>query len=133
VRFFGYSSAVRALLPGFDIYANSSISEGISLTILEAMTAAIPVVATRVGGTPEVVIDGTTGLMVPARSPEQMGDALAALAVSSPRRHALGQAGRARVESAFTIDRMVEDYAREYERLLPTGAATIPRAPLSPR
>jgi L-malate glycosyltransferase len=134
VRFFGYSSQVRALLPGFDIYANSSVSEGISLTILEAMAAAVPVVATRVGGTPEIVIDETTGLMVTVRSPEALAGALVRLAGAPADRVAFGRAGRARVESAFTIDRMVEDYAREYERLLrPTGAASVAGGPVRPR
>jgi glycosyltransferase involved in cell wall biosynthesis len=133
VRFFGYSAHVRALLPGFDIYANSSVSEGVSLTILEAMAAAVPVVATRVGGTPEVVIEVTTGRMVGARAPAEMAAALIGLSTSPADRLALGRAGRAHVESAFTIDRMVEDYAREYDRLLPTAAATAPRASRSPR
>ena len=133
VRFFGYSAQVRALLPGFDIYANSSVSEGVSLTILEAMAAALPVVATRVGGTPEVVIEGTTGRMVGARAPAEMAAALTGLATSPAERLALGRAGRGRVESAFTIDRMVDDYAREYQRLLPTAGAPAPRVPRSRR
>lgn len=118
VRFAGYSSEIRRLLAAFDIYANSSISEGISLTILEAMAAAVPVIATRVGGTPEVVLDGSTGLMVAARSPNELAAALIELATSPAKRRTFGLAGRARVESSFTIDRMVEDYAREYDRLL---------------
>jgi glycosyltransferase involved in cell wall biosynthesis len=118
VRFAGYSSEVRRLLAGFDIYANSSVSEGVSLTILEAMAAALPVIATRVGGTPEVVIDGATGVLVSARSPQQLADAISGLAASPAKRRALGLAGRAHVEASFTIDRMVADYAREYERLL---------------
>jgi glycosyltransferase involved in cell wall biosynthesis len=118
IRLFGYSSQVRTLLPGFDIYANSSISEGISLTILEAMAAGLPVVATRVGGTPEVIVEGQTGLMVPPRAPEALAAALVELAGRAERRRALGEAGRARVESAFAIERMIDDYGREYERLL---------------
>ncbi len=134
VRFFGYSSQVRTLLPGFDIYANSSVSEGISLTILEAMAAGLPVIATAVGGTPEVVTEGVTGRLVGARAAAELAIALADLASSPAERQALGQAARARVESAFTIDRMVDDYAREYERLLPaTGGGRAPRAPRSPR
>jgi glycosyltransferase involved in cell wall biosynthesis len=130
VRMLGYSSAVRQLLPGFDAYANSSISEGISLTILEAMAAALPVVATRVGGTPEVVIDGETGRLVSARSVDEMAAAILALAESPARARDMGAAGRTRVERAFNIDRMVEDYAREYDRLIgradTASAATAP-------
>jgi glycosyltransferase involved in cell wall biosynthesis len=64
VTFIGYRSDVQSLLPSADLYVNSSITEGISITILEAMAAGLPVVATAVGGTPEVV-DRTTGLLVP--------------------------------------------------------------------
>jgi glycosyltransferase involved in cell wall biosynthesis len=117
VRIMGYRSDVRSLLPGLDLYVNSSISEGISLTILEAMAAALPVVATRVGGTPEVVLHQATGLLVEPRLPEGMADAIVDLAHAPERRHAFAAAGRARVEACFTLDRMVADYAREYERL----------------
>jgi glycosyltransferase involved in cell wall biosynthesis len=119
VRLLGHRDDVRALLPGFDIYANSSVSEGISLTILEAMAAALPVVATRVGGTPEVVMAGQTGLLVEARSVPLMAGAIVGLARSGEQRAALGAAGRQRVETAFTIERMTEAYAREYVRLMP--------------
>src|SRR5439155_16681973 len=71
----GYRSDVRELLPALDVYVNTSIFEGISLTILEAMAAGLPVVATRVGGTPEVVVDGGTGWMVPARQPHAVASA----------------------------------------------------------
>ncbi len=117
VQLLGYRSDVRRLLPALDLYANSSISEGISLTILEAMAAAVPVVATRVGGTPEVVIHGATGLLVEPRDPQAMADAMVDLARAPERLRAFATAGRARVEACFSVDRMVADYAREYERL----------------
>ncbi len=117
VHLLGYRPDVRALLAGLDVYVNSSISEGISLTILEGMAAALPVVATKVGGTPEVVLDGETGVLVPARSAEALADAILGLARDPAARARLGQAGRARVSTAFTIERMVDDYAREYARL----------------
>jgi glycosyltransferase involved in cell wall biosynthesis len=117
VRLMGYDPQVRGLLPGMDVYVNSSVSEGVSLTILEAMAAALPVVATQVGGTPEVVLHGTTGVLVEARSPQAIATALEALAGDPARRRSYGLAGRARVEEAFTIDRMVADYAREYRAL----------------
>ena len=62
VQITGYRSDVRALLPAADVYASSSISEGVSITILEAMAAGMPVVATAVGGTPEILSDGTGGI-----------------------------------------------------------------------
>ncbi len=72
VRFLGHRDDARDLLAGCDLYVNSSISEGISLTILEAMAAGLPVVATAVGGTPEIV-DTACGRLVPARDPGAPG------------------------------------------------------------
>lgn len=118
VCFVGYRADIRNLLPAFDVYVNSSISEGISLTILEAMATGLPVVATRVGGTPEVVIHDETGLLVEPRSAEAIAGAIERLAHAREKREVFGAAGRARVEALFTIDRMVADYAREYRRLV---------------
>ncbi len=114
VRFTGHRGDVRRLLPALDIYANSSTHEGVSLTILEAMAAGLPVVATAVGGNPEVVRDGETGVLVPARAPDALARAARDLAAAPAARRALGEAGRRRVETAFTIDRMVADYVRAY-------------------
>lgn len=113
----GYRADVHQLLPAFDVYVNSSVSEGISLTILEAMAAALPVVATNVGGTPEVVAPGVTGDLVPARAPADLAAAVVRLAADAGLRRQMGAAGRARVEREFTIDRMVGDYARVYAGL----------------
>jgi glycosyltransferase involved in cell wall biosynthesis len=118
VRFMGHRDDSRALLAGADLYANSSTSEGISLTILEAMAAGLPVVATRVGGTPEVVLDGQTGRLVDARDPSAMAAALVEFSLRRAAASAMGAAGRHRVCQHFTIDRMVEQYAAMY------GAAT---------
>ena len=97
---------------------SNSISEGVSITILEAMAAAVPVVATSVGGTPEVLAGGIGGTLVPARSPERLGSAILELARKADRRAAVGSEGRRRIETAFTIDRMVEDYMRIYRQHL---------------
>ncbi len=117
VLLLGYRADVRQLFPAFDVYVNSSISEGVSLTILEGMAAGLPVVATGVGGTPEVVIAGATGLLVPPRSAPALAEAIGSLQAAPQRGRTMGAAGRARVEARFTIDRMVADYAREYTRL----------------
>jgi glycosyltransferase involved in cell wall biosynthesis len=114
VTFLGHRNDARAWLAGFDVYANSSISEGVSLTILEAMAAGLPVVATRVGGTPEVV-DDTCGRLVPARDASALAATLLALHGSRETIRALGADARARVERQFTIERMVADYAGVYE------------------
>jgi glycosyltransferase involved in cell wall biosynthesis len=117
IRFYGNRADVRRLMPGFDVYVNSSISEGVSLTILEAMATGLPVVATAVGGTPEIVIDGITGVLVPARQPATLTAALVELCTSPDLRRVLGSAARQSVEAAFGIDRMVEQYAGVYEQL----------------
>lgn len=114
VRLLGHRDDVRALLPGFDIFANSSTSEGISLTLLEAMAAERPVVATRVGGTPEVVIDGETGRLAPARDPATFAAALIDTAGDAARAAAWGRAGRDRLLAHFTIDEMVRRYEQVY-------------------
>jgi glycosyltransferase involved in cell wall biosynthesis len=113
VRFTGHQDNAREWLAACDVYVNSSISEGISLTILEAMAASLPVVATRVGGTPEI-LDETCARLVPARDVNALGAALLGLARSSDTRTALGEAGRRRVEQRFTIERMVDQYRGAY-------------------
>ncbi|MFN7978435.1 MAG: glycosyltransferase [Vicinamibacterales bacterium] len=114
VRLLGHRDDARALLPGVDIFANTSTSEGISLTLLEAMAAQLPIVATRVGGTPEVVLDHETGRLVPARDADAVGEAIAGLASDVDRRRTFGRAGRARLLAHFTIDEMVRRYEQVY-------------------
>lgn len=124
VTFTGQRADVRFLMPGFDVYVNSSNYEGVSLTILEAMAARLPVVATAVGGNPEVVIDHETGLLVQAKA---IADAVLALAADPRRRQTMGEAGRWRVKRYFSIDRMVEQYADAYQvsgGRMPLGLAT---------
>ncbi|HEX8032069.1 MAG TPA: glycosyltransferase [Vicinamibacterales bacterium] len=113
VVFTGYRSDVRTVMAAFDLYVNSSTYEGVSLTILEAMASALPVVAGSVGGNPEVVIDHETGLLVRPQA-NAIATAVSALIESPARRHAMGDAGRWRVKRHFTIERMVSDYAAAY-------------------
>ncbi len=115
VDWLGQRGDVRELLSGLDVYVNSSISEGVSLTLLEAMAAERPVVATQVGGTPEVVLDEETGLLCPARSPEALSGQLQRLLDDESLGARFGRAGRNRVLEHFTLDRMVEQYAAVYE------------------
>jgi glycosyltransferase involved in cell wall biosynthesis len=114
VTFFGNRTDVRRLLPGFDLYLNCSRYEGVSLTIVEAMAAALPVIATRVGGTPEVVEEGATGILVPPADPGRVAATVLELAGSPERRAALGRAGRAAAETRFTFERMRDEYVAAY-------------------
>jgi glycosyltransferase involved in cell wall biosynthesis len=113
VMFAGYRSDVRALMQAFDVYVNSSNYEGVSLTILEAMASGVPVIATSVGGNPEVVVDVETGYLVPSSAPA-IGDAIARLAHQPHVRRKLGDAARWRVRRHFSIGRMVDQYAAVY-------------------
>jgi glycosyltransferase involved in cell wall biosynthesis len=113
IRFVGHQDDARRWLAGCDIYANSSVTEGVSLTILEAMAAGLPVVATRVGGTPEVV-DASCGRLVPARDAAALASALTELAETPGLRRSLGGAARSRAIERFSIERMVDEYKDLY-------------------
>jgi L-malate glycosyltransferase len=114
VKFLGLRSDARRWLSGCDVYVNSSVSEGVSLTILEAMAAQLPIVATAVGGTPEVVTSDC-GDLVQSRDVEGLANAIRALCRDPNRRAQLGHQARDRVEQVFTIERMVADYSSAYE------------------
>jgi glycosyltransferase involved in cell wall biosynthesis len=103
---------------GLDCFALPSLAEGISNTILEAMASGLPVVATRVGGNPELVEDGASGRLVPAADSDALARALLGYLDdrASAQRH--GAAGRRLAERRFSLDRMVSDYGRLYERML---------------
>jgi glycosyltransferase involved in cell wall biosynthesis len=113
VRFTGHRQDVRFLMSAFDVYVNTSVYEGVSLTILEAMASALPVVATPVGGNPEVVVEEETGLLIEAR-PRALADAIAGLANDARRRRTMGDAARWRVKRHFAMRRMIEEYASAY-------------------
>jgi len=106
-----------SLLKGFDVVAMSSHSEGSAAVLLDAMAAARPVVATRVGAVPEVVADGETGLLVESRSPDALATALARVLGQPDLARALGAAGRRRVEREFSAERMVRETLAVYARL----------------
>lgn len=107
VRFLGFRDDVSDLLRAADLFCLSSYLEGMGTSILDAMAAGLPVVGTRVGGVPEVVADGETGLLVPPRSPEALARALAQLAGDRERRSGMGTRARARA-SQFSADRTAE-------------------------
>lgn len=113
----GSRTDIADLMSGFDVFALPSIAEGTPVTILEAMACGLPVVASKVGGIPEVVEQMATGLLVPPSDPAALAEALA-IYVQDPQlaaRH--GAAGRARVERSNSIAAMVAGYARLYDTL----------------
>lgn len=117
VHFLGRRDDVPSLLPLLDIFALTSRSEGMSNTILEAMAVGLPVVATAVGGTPEMVLDGETGRLVPPQDPQALEVAFTQLLVDAEQRHRMGQQGRRRAEAMFSLPAMVSAYEQLYEQL----------------
>ena len=95
-----------------------SIAEGLPGALFEAGALGVPVVATAVGGIPEVVVDGVTGILVPPQDPAALADAIASLLDDPERARAMGEAGRQRVEQHFTVERMVAETLALYEELL---------------
>ncbi len=118
VHLLGFRTDVSDLLPLFDLYVLPSRMEGVSLTLLEAMAARLPVVATRVGGNPEVVVDGVTGSLVEPGEPVPLAAALGALLDDRAGRLAMGSRGHERVHERFDMARLVDDHVRLYERLV---------------
>ncbi len=114
----GRRSDVLPLLGIADFFVLPSLGENQSLAILEAMVAGKAVVATRVGGTPELVADGRTGILVSPGAPVEMADAVAALAFSAEVRQRLGSDGRARALRCFSISRFMERVDAAYQTTL---------------
>jgi len=113
----GYRSDAPALLRAFDLFVLPSRREGISNTILEAMATAKPVLATAVGGSPEIVVDGATGRLVPRGDAAAMADMLMAYADDPELAAAHGQAGLARIVERFSLAAMVASYDAVYREL----------------
>lgn len=117
VSLLGYRTDVPELLPILDVAASSSDFEGSPLSVLEYMEAALPVVSTRVGGVPDLVEDGVTGLLVDRGDPEALARAIAELLRDPDRRAQMGRIARDRRRSEFDIDVTVERIEQLYEDL----------------
>ena len=122
VRLLGERNDIPKILSAADIHISASHHEGFPNNILEAMCAGLPVVATAVGGVPELIVHEHTGLLVPPRNPKLMADALYQLANHCDQRSAMGTAGHARVASHFAIDRSVAAFQEIYSQIALTGS-----------
>jgi glycosyltransferase involved in cell wall biosynthesis len=123
IRFLEERPDVPEVLADADLLVRASVEEGLPNVVLEAMAMRVPVVATAICGTPEAVVDGSTGRLVPPRDPAALRHAVEDL-VRTPasRRAALGDAGRERIERLFGMQRMIDAYERLFDR-----AASAPR------
>jgi glycosyltransferase involved in cell wall biosynthesis len=118
VRLLGLRKDVARLLPAADLFLLTSVTEGIPLTVIEAMGAGLPVVATRVGGMTEVVEDGGTGLLAPAGDDGALAEQVLRLAQGPALREEMGRLGRARAAELFSEERMLDGYVRLYREML---------------
>ncbi len=118
VTFHGFRDDVRPFLDAADLFVLSSTSEGIAITLLEAMAASLPVAATDVGGNREVVASGATGLLVKPRDPIALAQAMITILSDPVRAAAMGAAGRERVRLDFSGTAMVRGYETLYTDLL---------------
>jgi glycosyltransferase involved in cell wall biosynthesis len=118
VHFLGYQPEPERFYQAMNVFALTSRSEGIPQAALEASVAGVPVIASRVGGVPEVIEDGRTGLLFEFADEAALADGLHALATDAELAHRLSEAGRLRVEARFHVRRMAEDYHRQFLELL---------------
>ncbi len=118
VRFLGGRSDVPALLQAADLFVLPSHAEGMPLTIMEAMAAGLPVLATRVGGVPEVVEDGLTGLLIEPHRPSQLAASIMRLVSEPQLRQAFGAAGQKRVKTHFSHGQMLTAIKQAYANVI---------------
>ena len=126
VEFCGWKSDVFAALSAMDLFALPSLNEGMGKALVEAMYVGLPVVATRVGGVPELVEEGVHGLLVPAGDPVRLAAALEDLASDPEKRHRFGSAG-ARRAASYSTAHMLQKISSMYERLMCDKAVEVIR------
>jgi glycosyltransferase involved in cell wall biosynthesis len=126
VLFLGERNDLPSLFNAMDGFAQTSICEGMSNTILEAMASALPVLASRVGGNPEIVADERTGFLFPVQDASALADRISLLVSNVELRRTLGVEARHRVLAEFTLDRMIDAYAELYATLSARRGLTLP-------
>jgi len=126
VTFAGVSDEVSAMLHALDAFAQPSISEGMSNTLLEAMATALPVIATAVGGNNEVIDNGQSGWLIRTGDHEALASILMRLASEADLRRSYGAAARQRIVERFSLDRMLNDYKELYLELVARRGIKVP-------
>jgi glycosyltransferase involved in cell wall biosynthesis len=120
--FLGHRADVPALLAAADLFVLPSLFEGLPVSVLEAMAAERPIIATAVGGTDEAVVDGATGLLVPPRDAVALAAAISRLRAEPALARRLARAGRARVEADFSSEATARGVMQVYEGLMATNS-----------
>jgi L-malate glycosyltransferase len=114
----GFRTDILGCIKGCDLFVMSSVTEGLGTSLLDAMACSKAIVATRAGGIPEVVDDGSTGLIVPARDAPALANAVVTLLNDEPQRRRMAMEGFARVQRHFTVEQMVAETAAVYARVV---------------
>jgi glycosyltransferase involved in cell wall biosynthesis len=118
VRFLGWVEELAPVLARWDVFVLPSLEEGFPMAVAEAMAAGLPVVATAVGGIPEIVEDGRTGYLVRSVDPAALAERLRVLILDPAQCRMMGDAGRARVREHFSEKKMIDAIAEIYDQLL---------------
>ncbi len=138
VHFLGQRDDVPDLLSALDLFVLPSHSEGVSLALLEAMAAGLPVIASRVGGLPEVVTDGENGLLIPPQDPQALATALERLLADPDLAQKLGANARRHVEENYSLERLGREINEIYAELISeiidvADSLSLPACPLKAR
>jgi sugar transferase (PEP-CTERM/EpsH1 system associated) len=125
VSLLGSSTRVPELLRAMDVFVLPSVAEGINNSLLEAMATGVAVIASTVGGNPEVVVDGESGLLFPSGDVDALGNHLARLQTEPDRRRQLAQGAMQRIDEQFSIQSMVQAYEQLYGNVRPSGVPVL--------
>src|SRR5262249_40987253 len=117
-RFLGMRRDVPSILAASDMFVLASLWEGLPLVLLEAMAAGLPAVVTAVGGNPEVIEDGVSGVLVPAGDEQALAQAISGVLDDPRRRQLMGQAARERFDRYFSLQRFIDAHEQLYEEML---------------
>ena len=118
VEFLGFRTDVYDILPAFDCFVLCSFSEGLSITLLEAMSSGLPIIATDVGGASEAIVSNNNGLLVKSNDDESLASAILLLASDANMRNRLGESAKITFDKNFSVENLAEKTASIYNSLI---------------
>jgi glycosyltransferase involved in cell wall biosynthesis len=121
VHFVGFRTDLERILPCIDLVVHPATMEGLGISLMQASATGVPIVASRVGGIPEIIQDGVNGLLVPPDDVQGLTSAVVRLLQDPEKGSAMGQAGRRLIQEEFSIEKMVEGNLRVYHGVLARG------------